>query len=61
MFYTWTFDVISASKERKLTKDDFGGIKEEDTIEEKVKQITEIYENQKESEKNIMYALAKTF
>lgn len=53
--------MISASKERKLTKDDFGGIKEEDTIEEKVKQITEIYENQKESEKNIMYALAKTF
>ena len=37
MFYTWTFDLIALSKERKLTNEDFGGIKEEDTIDEKVK------------------------
>jgi hypothetical protein len=45
IFYTWTFDVIAASKQRKLTKEDFGGINEEDTIDEKVKQITDIYDN----------------
>ena len=44
LFYTWTFDVIAASKERKLNKDDFGGMKEEDTINEKVKEITEAYD-----------------
>jgi hypothetical protein len=45
LFYTWTFDVISASKQRKLTKEDFGGINQEDAVNEKVMQLTGIYDS----------------
>jgi len=45
LFHTWAFDIIKASKERKLTTEDFGGISKEDAIEEKVLKITNHYDS----------------
>ena len=61
MFHTWAFDIIAASKTRKLSAADFGGITEEDTIDKKVAVITGLYDKQPAAEKNIMWALAQTF
>lgn len=61
MFHTWAFDIIATSKKRKLSTLDFGGIKQEDTIENKVEVITGLYDKQPAGQKNIMWALAQTF
>lgn len=61
MFHTWVFDIIATSKTRKLSPADFGGIKEEDTIDKKVDVITGLYDKQPAGQKNIMWALAQTF
>lgn len=61
MFHTWAFDIIATSKKRKLSTLDFGGIKQEDTIEKKVEVITDLYDKQPAGQKNIMWALAQTF
>jgi hypothetical protein len=54
----WTYDLILEAGKRKITKDDLGGLKKEDTFQVFSKQVTDIFDSQPKDGKNIIWAVA---
>jgi len=59
VWFSWAFPVIKRAGEKKLTIEELGGLREEDTIEYKLKKVEGIYETQ--ANKNILFACLYAF
>lgn len=59
VFFGWVFNIIKKAQTNTLTVEDFGGLRDEDMIQGKIKMVEENFEKQKD--KNIFLAVFQAF
>lgn len=59
VFFGWVFVIIKKAQDKTLTLEDFGGLRQDDKIEEKIDLVEKEFNAQKE--KNIFLAVVMVF
>lgn len=60
-FFSWAFPLIKLAKEKQLSADDLGGLREQDQVQRKLSLMRKNYYNQKKEKKSLIRAIIKTF